>query len=258
MRPVKFLIAAGVLLAISTGSALAYERSYDPHGAAQPRDRPRDGYRQYSGGYQWSGPRYYSPYYAPRYYYPRYYAYPIYGPPLYYPYPYSVPPEVVYVDRYVEVAPPPPPREAPRSVAPPPPPRPAPAPPTPQRLERITLSATELFEFDQAALRAPQPKLDEIARAMNENPSIGNVTVTGYTDRLGTDAYNLKLSQRRADAVKRYLVGKGVAASRLTARGKGEASPVVQCSQKDRPALIKCLEPNRRVEVEQITVEKRR
>ena len=247
MKPVKFLIAAGALLAVSTGSALAYERSFDRH---------RNGYRNYSGGYHWSGPRYYAPYYAPRYFYPRYYGYPIYGPPVYYPYPYSVPPEVVYVDRYVEVAPPPPPPEPPRSVAPPP--RPAPTPPAPQRLERITLSATELFEFDQATLRMPQPRLDEIARAMNENPSIGNVTVTGYTDRLGTDAYNLKLSQRRAEVVKRYLVGKGVAGSRLTAVGKGEANPVVQCSQKDRATLIKCLEPNRRVEVEQITVEKRR
>ena len=247
MKSLKFLIAAGALLAVSTGSALAYERSFDRH---------RDSYRHYSGGYQWSGPRYYSPYYAPRYSYPRYYSYPIYGPPVYYPYPYSVPPEVVYVDRYVEVAPPPPPREPPRSVAPPPPPRPAPAPP--QRLERITLSATELFEFDQATLRTPQPKLDEIARAMNENPGIGNVTVIGYTDRLGTDAYNLKLSQRRAEAVKGYLVGKGVPPSRLSALGKGEANPVVQCNQKDRAALIKCLEPNRRVEVEQITVERKR
>ena len=57
-----------------------------------------------------------------------------------------------------------------------------------------------------------------------------------------------------AEAVKSYLVSKGVEARRLAAVGKGEANPVVQCDDKDRQALIACLEPNRRVEVEEITV----
>ena len=81
--------------------------------------------------------------------------------------------------------------------------------------------------------------------------------ITGYTDRIGPQAYNLKLSQRRADSVKAYLVGKGIAASRLSTTGKGEADPVVQCTDKNHAALIKCLEPNRRVDVEDITVQKR-
>ena len=65
--------------------------------------------------------------------------------------------------------------------------------------------------------------------------------------------------RRRAASVKAYLVGKGVAASRLTAQGKGKSQPVVQCEAKKqkRADLIKCLEPNRRVEVEQVTVERR-
>jgi OmpA-OmpF porin, OOP family len=119
------------------------------------------------------------------------------------------------------------------------------------------LSATELFTFDRAQLKLPQPKLDEMAAMLNNYPQIKNVTINGYTDRLGSDAYNMRLSQRRADAVKNYLVGKGVDKSRITTAGKGESNPVVQCKQTKRAALIKCLEPNRRVEVEQISAERR-
>lgn len=143
---------------------------------------------------------------------------------------------------------------APTVVVQAPPPPPAPPPP---RFERFTLSATELFAFDRAELRMPQTKLDEIAAALNGNTQLTNITVTGYTDRLGSDKYNMKLSQRRADAVKAYLTNKGVSANRLSAIGKGESSPVVQCSNKNRAELIKCLEPNRRVEVEQIVIERR-
>jgi OOP family OmpA-OmpF porin len=146
---------------------------------------------------------------------------------------------------------------APVAEAPTPAPAPAPVAPPPARFEKVTLSSTELFEFDKATLRAPQPKLDEIAAALQADTSITDVDITGYADRLGSEKYNLKLSQRRADAVREYLVNKGVDGSRLKAYGKGEANPVVTCTEKNRAALIKCLEPNRRVEVEQITIEKR-
>ena len=149
------------------------------------------------------------------------------------------------------------PAPAPVMEAPAPAPAPAPVAPPPARFEKVTLSTTELFEFDKATLRQPQPKLDEIAAALQADTSITDVDVTGYADRLGSEKYNLKLSQRRADAVREYLVGKGVDGSRLKAYGKGEANPVVNCTEKNRAALIKCLEPNRRVEVEQITIEKR-
>jgi OOP family OmpA-OmpF porin len=125
-------------------------------------------------------------------------------------------------------------------------------------LERLTLSAKELFEFDRYKLRMPQPKLDEIADVLTRNPQISNIKIIGYTDRLGTDSYNLQLSQRRADAVKSYLLTKGVSPTRLTAIGRGKADPVVQCSDKmSKAALIQCLEPNRRVVVEEFTVERR-
>lgn len=153
---------------------------------------------------------------------------------------------------------PPAPPPAPAAVEPPPPPPPvAPPPPPPARFEKVTMSATKMFDFDSARLTADTPKLDEIAAALNANPSIDNVVITGYTDRLGSDKYNQKLSERRANSVKEYLVGKGIAANRLVAEGKGEANPVVTCNNKKRADLIACLEPNRRVEVEQITIERR-
>jgi OOP family OmpA-OmpF porin len=156
----------------------------------------------------------------------------------------QAPAPYVAAPAYVAVAP------APVVVAPPPP-------PPPPRFEKYTLSATELFAFDSAELRAPQPKLDEIASALAANTTVNDVVITGYTDRLGSNSYNQALSERRANAVKNYLSAKGVSANRLNAQGKGEANPVVECSDKNRQALIKCLEPNRRVEVEQITIERR-
>jgi OOP family OmpA-OmpF porin len=141
---------------------------------------------------------------------------------------------------------------------PPPPPAPvAPPPPPPARFEKITLSSTELFAFDSAKLNQPQPKLDEIASALTAAPDVNNVVITGYADRIGSAKYNQKLSEERANSVKTYLVSHGIDSGRLTAVGKGEANPVVVCNNKKRADLIKCLEPNRRVEVEQITIERR-
>jgi OOP family OmpA-OmpF porin len=149
----------------------------------------------------------------------------------------------------------PPPAES-KPVAPPPPPPPPPAPAPKPRMEKITLQGTELFALNKAELRAPQAKLDEIAGVLAQNPSIKRVVVAGHTDRLGTDKTNKALSLRRAEAVKTYLVGKGVAANRIETVGKGSAEPVKACTVKDRKALVACLEPNRRVEIEPVTIER--
>jgi OOP family OmpA-OmpF porin len=85
---------------------------------------------------------------------------------------------------------------------------------------------------------------------------VNNIVISGHADRLGSEKYNQALSERRANAVRDYLISKGIDAGRLTAQGKGESMPVVTCTEKNRTALIKCLEPNRRVEVEQIVIER--
>jgi len=142
------------------------------------------------------------------------------------------------------------------------PPPPAPAPPAPApvvvpppapRFQKYTLSVTELFAFDSAELQKSQPKLDEIANVLMNDSTVDDVLIVGYTDRIGSDKYNQKLSERRAETIKKYLVSKGVKAERLVAKGKGEAEPIVGCEGKKNDALISCLAPNRRVEIEQIT-----
>ncbi len=286
------LIATGALFTLGTPDAQAQQQASQD----SSEKHWRGGYGGYGGGYGggYNRPYFgvsigsYYPYssfhadpfpgYASRPYYNRY-SYvpePVYSSRPYYSYSYApepvyssqsyYAPEPVYIERrvtrYVEVEPAPRPRmyydEAPAPIA-----RAEQAPrqerqaAAPARMERYTLSAKELFEFDRTELRMPQPRLDEIASALKQNPQINDVTITGHTDRLGSDAYNQELSQRRAEKVKQYLAAKGVEPRRLEAVGRGESQPVVDCKDKGQAALIKCLEPNRRVEVEQITIEVR-
>ncbi|HDR0737284.1 porin OmpA [Pasteurella multocida] len=116
----------------------------------------------------------------------------------------------------------------------------------------FTLNSDVTFGFDKADLKpAAQNVLDGIYGEIAQLKS-ASVAVAGYTDRLGSDAYNLKLSQRRADTVANYLVAKGVAQNAISATGHGEANPVTgnKCdSVKGRKALIVCLADDRRVEI---------
>ena len=139
-------------------------------------------------------------------------------------------------------------------VTPPPPPPPSPPPPAPAPapVQKITLDAKALFDFDKAVLK-PEGKaaLDsQVIGRISQMQKVELVLVTGHTDRLGSDAHNQKLSQRRADVVRDYLVSKGVDKSKIEAIGMGEKQPVVQCTQKNLKELIACLQPNRRVDVE--------
>ena len=79
---------------------------------------------------------------------------------------------------------------------------------------------------------------------------LGQVVVTGYTDRLGDDMYNINLSLLRAQTVRAYLVSRGVDPNSIIAVGNGKFTPTKECSDnQNRSALVDCLQPNRRVEV---------
>ncbi|AHI63125.1 outer membrane protein OmpA [Burkholderia thailandensis] len=133
---------------------------------------------------------------------------------------------------------------------------PAPAPVAPVApaitSQKITYQADTLFDFDKAILKpAGKQKLDELA-AKIQGMNVEVVVATGYTDRIGSDKYNDRLSLRRAQAVKSYLVSKGVPANKVYTEGKGKRNPITgnTCKQKNRKQLIACLAPDRRVEVE--------
>ena len=104
----------------------------------------------------------------------------------------------------------------------------------------VTLAADNTFAFNKALLtKSAKANLDNAVIAkLSACASVQSVIITGHADRLGSQSYNQKLSERRAQAVKDYLVGKGVAAQRLNAVGKGAADPVAQCQQKQRSALM--------------------
>ena len=153
------------------------------------------------------------------------------------------------------------PAPAPVAAPPPPPPPPVvaqapatpPAPPPARR--RVSFSADSLFTFDKSVVRPEgRSALDKFAQEL-KGTDFDVITVEGHTDRLGSQAYNQRLSTQRAEAVKTYLVTSGgVAAAKVSAVGKGESAPVTKPEDckgtKPNPKLIACLQPDRRVEVE--------
>lgn len=132
----------------------------------------------------------------------------------------------------------------------------APAPVREVRKETYVVLSDALFPFDKAdpasMLVGGKERLAEVAKRLKAYSSIETLSITGHTDRLGSDAYNDALSERRATTTLAYLESLGVKAAKTQTQGKGKREPVTtQCSDKLAKAqLIACLQPDRRVSIE--------
>ena len=141
--------------------------------------------------------------------------------------------------------------EAPAAAAPAATPAaPAPAPAAQATVQKVTYAADAFFDFDKSVLKPEgKAKLDDLAGKV-KNINLEVIIAVGHTDSIGTDAYNQKLSVRRAEAVKAYLVSKGIDKSRVYTEGKGKKQPVAD--NKTAAGRAK----NRRVEIEVVGTQK--
>lgn len=160
-------------------------------------------------------------------------------------------PELVKKVASVQPAPP-----APAARPPTPTVKAAPA-PTKPTFVKATFSAEDLFGFDRYELvPAAANQLDQIAERIKRSPELDSIQISGYADRIGSSGYNLALSRLRANAVKEYLVSRGIDEGRIKSVGKGTADPIAACTEipgpvdKSNDRLVACLQPNRRVEVQ--------
>jgi len=147
-------------------------------------------------------------------------------------------------DGALKKAPPPAPAPPPPPAAPPPPPPPAPVVVPAATSEKVTFAADAFFDFDKSVLKPEgKAKLDDLVSKMG-GINLEVIIAVGHTDSVGSDAYNQKLSVRRSEAVKGYLVSKGVEKNRVYTEGKGEKQPVADNKTSEGRAK------NRRVEIE--------
>ncbi len=128
-----------------------------------------------------------------------------------------------------------------------------PAEPLPVRATIEKVSADGLFAFGRSSIDPDTPgagELEMLASRLSASPApVKAIHVIGHSDRIGNDRANVALSTRRAEAVRDYLVERGIQADLVTAVGRGSVEPVVDCEQERGQALVDCLAPNRRVEV---------
>ena len=123
---------------------------------------------------------------------------------------------------------------------------------------KVTLAADALFDFNKSVLRPEGKKsLDDLV-AKSKSLNLEVIIAVGHTDRLGSDTYNQKLSEKRAAAVKTYLVSKGIEANKVYTEGKGEKQPKTgdKCKGGKSKETISCLQPDRRVDIEIIGTQK--
>jgi OOP family OmpA-OmpF porin len=115
----------------------------------------------------------------------------------------------------------------PMKPMPAPPPVAAPPPPPPAKGTKLAEIGETFFDFDKAELKTTDGAKDVLAgvvKTMKDNPSL-RIVIEGHTDSVGTDAYNQRLSERRASAVRSYLIAQGIEASRISTKGYGESKP---------------------------------
>lgn len=121
--------------------------------------------------------------------------------------------------------------------------------------DKITLNADALFDFNKATLRTEgKAALDELYTKV-KRIQLEVLIAVGHADRFGSDAYNQKLSEKRAEAVKAYLVEKGIEKNRIYTEGKGKKNPVTKpedCKGAKSAKVVSCLQPDRRVDVEAV------
>jgi OOP family OmpA-OmpF porin len=156
----------------------------------------------------------------------------------------AVPPvPVARAEPAVQAAPAPQPEPTPLAAAP----RPV--------IEKVTLSSDVLFEFGKATLRdSGKEKLDQLAGRIS-GANVEEIVAVGHADRIDNEQRNQRLSEERAQAVKGYLVDKGLDPQLVKTEGKGESQPVTACGKmgaerSSNKKLVECLQPDRRVDIE--------
>jgi OmpA-OmpF porin, OOP family len=133
---------------------------------------------------------------------------------------------------------------APAPAAPAPAPVAPPAPPAPPAATKVTYAADAFFDFNKSVIKPEgKAKLDDLVGKIKDI-NLEVIIAVGHTDSVGSDAYNQKLSIRRSEAVKAYLVSKGIEKNRVYTEGKGEKQPVADNKTAEGRAK------NRRVEIE--------